>query len=356
MQSHEAGVKFDVCLHSNAHAKYRNACIENFELVHEAMVLDIDVRNASAFCDEDRDMIFGWIEEGVGFVEMNQVVKSAIRKWMINAGLFQLKQLEKSLSTKQGVSGGDIGGRKRRELAKLRHSLANVMYNMDYYKECVVLYRKDLSETIKAYGEDNNETISSKSSLASALNMTGKSRKAEGLSREVVAWRTNRLAKLHPRTLQSMTTLAEALRENQMLNEAEHVVRAVIDGHAALLNPGGNEDSLKILKTENPPETSHILRAKNCLCLVLRDQKRYEESLALLHMQMVEVVAFRGSKHPHVQLVTSWAAAILEVQGKFVEAEIMMQFVVENWWEQFGKNHSSRSCCFLILFIMSSLT
>jgi hypothetical protein len=365
------------------------------------MVLDVDVRNAEAFCQEDKDMIFGWIQDGVGFVEMNQVIKNALRKWMVTAGQKQLKQLEGELADQQRRNGGDIGGRKKRELAKLRHSLANVMYNMEYYKSCEALFRKDYQTTAVAHGESytgstrtepfinataamplpmlhtsssfsppppplpppshfcppppflhppspplpfgNNfppETVTAKSSWANTLNKMGKHKKALPLCRQVVAWRRENFGELHPRTLVAMATLAESLRLNRRLSEAEFIIMIVVNGQEALLDPKeGDADAMAILKTENPPEISYVLSAKTCLGKILRDQKRYSEALAFFQTLVKEMEAHRGKKHPHVQLVNSYSAEILEAQGYLEEAETMMQEVVENWWEQFGHRY-----------------
>ena len=58
-------------------------------------MLIVDVRGAKAFSEAERDMIFGWIESAGGFAIMNSTVKTALRKWILNAGLRELRAIER---------------------------------------------------------------------------------------------------------------------------------------------------------------------------------------------------------------------------------------------------------------------
>ena len=78
-------------------------------------------------------MIFGWIENAGGFSKMNRTVKTALREWILKAGLRELKQLEAE---------EDGGGRR---CARFAMRLAGSLVDTYRLNEADALYCKALT-------------------------------------------------------------------------------------------------------------------------------------------------------------------------------------------------------------------
>ena len=66
--------------------------------------INVDARNANAYLKEDLDMIFRWVQESVGFDEMNSTLQKGLYKWIRNAGCTEIeKKIISVQATKRGL-------------------------------------------------------------------------------------------------------------------------------------------------------------------------------------------------------------------------------------------------------------
>ena len=73
-------------------ADFETALVRDFDSIAK-VTASIDMQNAIATNPADRDMIFGWVRESVGFLEVNKVAIGALREWLTKAGKVALARL-----------------------------------------------------------------------------------------------------------------------------------------------------------------------------------------------------------------------------------------------------------------------
>lgn len=69
--------------------------------------INVDARSANAYLKEDLDMIFGWVEESVGFDEMNSTLQKGLYKWIREAGCIEIEKKIKSVQASKRESHPD---------------------------------------------------------------------------------------------------------------------------------------------------------------------------------------------------------------------------------------------------------
>jgi len=81
LQTVDCGAVLTVLLPPSEGASFERALVEDFHSIATSMA-KVDVRRSEAFKVEDKQMILGAVEAGVGFTKLNQVVGGELRKWL----------------------------------------------------------------------------------------------------------------------------------------------------------------------------------------------------------------------------------------------------------------------------------
>lgn len=82
MKAKSCGIRFSVALSEGDEQNFVEALVNDSDLMN-SMFGDIDARNAEATNPEDKSRIFLQIQESVGFDELNLMVKSEMRTWIV---------------------------------------------------------------------------------------------------------------------------------------------------------------------------------------------------------------------------------------------------------------------------------
>ena len=204
------GAAFAVAMTTKERAAFGAALRQNFREVERKCVADIDGRNAEAHSEDDRQMIFGWIQKAGGFGKLNFEVKSALRRWIIKGGLALLRQMDDELGTEH------------RTTLKFLNELGNVLHVSEEWTEAERLHRRDVAASRKKDGNaptPGAETLTSMNNLALSLasasergyGSRSKIRESEKLLRKVYADRADLLGEDHDRTVWARQNLGWAL-------------------------------------------------------------------------------------------------------------------------------------------------
>lgn len=191
--------------------------------------------------------------------------------------------------------------------------LASVLNNFGKYNEAKELHQRALSLREKVSGIEDEDTLTSMSLLASSLSSEGNFIEAEKLNRRVLELREELLGPEHTDTLMSRSKLASNLSSLGNYNEAEQMHRQTLEMREKLL----------------PSEHPDVVMSMSHLASVLKSQGKYNEA-EKIHRRTLELDQKEfGPDHPYTLTSMSHLASVLNCQGRYIEAESMHRQVLE---------------------------
>ncbi|KAJ3495977.1 hypothetical protein NLG97_g3008 [Lecanicillium saksenae] len=119
---------------------------------------------------------------------------------------------------------------------------------LDRHAEAMELLEKIAAANEVKHGPDNAATLQALLALADSKRQDGLLEDAEKLQRRILESRTTVLGRLHPRTLEVITNLAETLQEREQFPEAERLLEEAILGYSSY--PKGRNQMLPLV-TQN---------------------------------------------------------------------------------------------------------
>ena len=218
----------------------------------------------------------------------------------------------------------DAGLRKDPELqAQLMETMAQTYAGLGLYG-----HAQDLTEHARAiqsslYGERSRETLASESYLAQLLRAQGHLPEAEKLLQNTIESQRQVLGPNDPDTLASMDRLGYVYANEARHAEAENLFRQTLKGERKVLGP-------------QEPQT---LTTLNELAEVLTAQGRYTEADQIYGELIAAQKRTLGSDHPATLLSMSHAAENLEEEGRFAEAEGLYSDVIAAQRRVLGPEH-----------------
>ena len=207
---------------------------------------------------------------------------------------------------------------------------ATIMYNAAWYawtngslddaEKIAVL---SLKARVKTLGEDDKDTLLSKSMLARTTYGRGRWTEAEKLDVQVIETMKKVLGAEHPETLMITNNLAVTYLNQERLDEAEKLQVQVIEAWK------------KVLGAEHPD----TLMSMNNLAMTYYDQGRLDEAEKLA-VQVVEGLGkVRGAEHPETLTSINNLASTYYEQGRLDEAEELQVKVIEMRKKALGAEH-----------------
>jgi tetratricopeptide (TPR) repeat protein len=395
LETMRRGAEFSVCLPPEERDSFAAAMLVDYESV-ERQVLAVDVRKASAFSEAERDMIFSWIEGAGGFAAMNSTVKTALRKWILNAGLRELRAIE------QKHSSGHLSWlRFARALAgnlvdNSRLPEADVLYEQAHrgfvaHEECgpesfdalevmngvgeLRLKQRRPEDAASAYREalggicalQGTPEPDSDAAAAEVELELGRENSAELLRRTTSGSVPESSARfqLEAAALVALNGLGNMAVQAKNYGEAEAYYKRCAAGREKLFG-AGHQDTLKVINDlgglrlrekrlseaeslfrhvvlgnekllgANDPRT---LNTANSLANVLKLEKRFAEAEPFARRALEGNTEQLGPKDPRTLNAANSLAHLLTAQQKFEEAEPLLRQVMQENEARHGATH-----------------
>jgi serine/threonine-protein kinase len=173
------------------------------------------------------------------------------------------------------------------------------------YAEAQQRLQRVVDRLVEVLGPDHPDVITTRGTLAQALDSLGKPDEAEAEYRIVVAMKEQRLGAQHPSTGLARLNLAVTLFTQHRLEEAEREYVA----------------AREVLETALGPDHPQVAFARGNLAHVYELQERFAEAEAEHRATLAIKIKAFGADHPRVSTTRSGLATSLSSQGKFEEAE-----------------------------------
>jgi non-specific serine/threonine protein kinase/serine/threonine-protein kinase len=218
----------------------------------------------------------------------------------------------------------DTGLRKDPELqAQLMATMAQTYAGLGLYGRA-----QDLTEHARAiqssrFGERDRQTLASESYLAQLLRAQGHLPEAEKLLQTTIEAQRQALGPNDPDTLASMDRLGYVYANEARHAEAESLFRQTLSAERKVLGP-------------DDPQT---LATLNELAEILTPQGRYADADQIYGELVAAQQRTLGPDHPATLLSMSHAAENLEEEGRFAEAEKLYSDVIAAQRRVLGPEH-----------------
>jgi eukaryotic-like serine/threonine-protein kinase len=218
----------------------------------------------------------------------------------------------------------DTGLRKDPELqAQLMETMAETYTGLGLYGRAQDLVERARAIQSSLFGERNRETLASESYLAQILRAQGHLPEAEKLLQGTIDAQRQVLGPNDPDTLASMDRLGYVYANEARHADAESVFRQTLNAERKVLVP-------------DDPQTLSTL---NELAEVLTPQGRYAEADQIYGELIAAQKRTLGPDHPATLLSMSHAAENLEEEGRFPEAEKLYSDVIAAQRRVLGPEH-----------------
>ncbi len=207
--------------------------------------------------------------------------------------------------------------------AQLMETMAQTYTGLGLYGRSQDLTEHALGIQRSLFGERNRETLASESYLAQVLRAQGHLPEAEKLLQNTIEGQRQVLGANDPDTLASMDRLGYVYANEARHAEAEKLFRQTLNTERRVL---GADD----------PQTLSTL---NELAEILTPQGRYEEADQIYGELIAAQKRTLGRDHPATLLSMSHAAENLEEEGRFREAEKVYTDVIAAQRRVLGPEH-----------------
>jgi len=181
------------------------------EQVTDKMLATIDISKADAFKQKDKEMILSAVSKTVGLTQLNGVVLSLMRDWVIQVYAVEYKR-------RVGILGAS-----HPDTLRSTNNMANLYYSQGKYDKAKPLFVECLSLRKAILGPSHPDTLQSMNNLAMLFYSQGKYDEAEPLYVECLALLKATLGTSHPYSLGSMNNLAMLYESQGKYDEAEKI-------------------------------------------------------------------------------------------------------------------------------------
>jgi len=207
--------------------------------------------------------------------------------------------------------------------AEFRRTLGKTYLQLGDPATAETHFTRALELNTGSHGPDHPDTLSSEHHLAWALKELGRLDEAETMLRSIVDRRRRVLGAEHPDTLASTLNLANVVYKQGRMAEAEEILTELIPIQKRVLG-------------ESHTDT---LTADNSLALVLSAQGRYDEAETVARESLRLSRRVHGEEHPRTLNTLGILAAVLEDGGSLVEAEATFADLVALDRRVLGETH-----------------
>ena len=203
------------------------------------------------------------------------------------------------------------------------HHLAVSLKRQGRFDEAEDLYRESLAIRREVVQGDDEEAISTMTSLAELLRVQGRLDEAEALHREALAAARRIHGPTHPLVGSCLNNLGLVLQDMEDYKAAEIVLREAL------------EHDRRLFRGDHPGLASQM----NNLAALLKTMERYDEAEALQRQALAMRRATLGEDHPEVAGSLNNLSVLLMARGEYEEAEQLQREALAIVGNLLGSEH-----------------
>eukprot|EP00597_Dinobryon_sp_UTEXLB2267_P017600 CAMPEP_0201112600 /NCGR_PEP_ID=MMETSP0812-20130820/77351_1 /ASSEMBLY_ACC=CAM_ASM_000668 /TAXON_ID=98059 /ORGANISM="Dinobryon sp., Strain UTEXLB2267" /LENGTH=542 /DNA_ID=CAMNT_0047375985 /DNA_START=92 /DNA_END=1721 /DNA_ORIENTATION=+ len=309
--THKEKCNFEVAMGSKEREDFLTAIhAGNAANVVNSMLAKVDVAKSEAG-KEDKEKIHQKVMESVGFSQLNSMVLTLMRSWVIEVAR---KEYDRRKNT--------LGDRHIETLTSMS-KLGELYQLQGRHKEAELLFKDCLEIQRAVLGERHLSTLTSMSNLASLYKNQGRYDKAEPLYKDCLEMVRAVLGERHPDTLRSINNLASLYKNQGRYVKAEPLYKDCLEMARAVLG-------------ERHPDT---LASMNNLAVLYDNLGRYDEAEPLYKDCLEMKRAVLGERHPDTLTSMNNLAMLYDNQGRYVKAEPLYKDCLEMRRAVLGERH-----------------
>lgn len=265
--------------------------------------IDIDASETSF--PEDKANILAYLKASkLSSVDVNRTVADKVNEFIITAAEIM-------------IHNGDVN-----EIgAKLAQydSLAALYLCQSNYEKAETIYRQCLQIRKTRYGVDHEDTVATKSALASVLKLRGRHSEADPLYQECLEASEEVLSNA-PRTRTSIGSVAKLYEIQGRYREAEELYT----------------ESLTMCRDNLGEDHSETLAAKRDVAGVLKQQGKFSEAESFIKDVVERLSSSVGEHHRETLWALGDLARLYHLQGRYRDFEALFHFCANSSEEQLG--------------------
>ena len=204
-----------------------------------------------------------------------------------------------------------------------RNSLAGAYRDAGRLDKAIILYERNLEESVRVLGTDHPSTLTSRFNLAGAYRASGRLEEAITLYEQVFSGRSRVLGPDHHSTLMSRDELAGAYWEAGRFDEAITLKKQILADAMRIMGPGS-------------PDT---LTARNQIAGAYRNAGRIDEAITLYKQNLDDIARTLGLDHPETLASRSMLAGAYRDAGRIDEAISLYKENLEEFTRLAGPDH-----------------
>ena len=204
-----------------------------------------------------------------------------------------------------------------------RNSLAGAYRDAGRLDKAIILYERNLEESVRVLGTDHPSTLTSRFNLAGAYRASGRLEEAITLYEQVFSGRSRVLGPDHHSTLMSRDELAGAYWEAGRFDEAITLKKQILADAMRIMGPGS-------------PDT---LTARNQIAGAYRNAGRLNEAITLYKQNLDDIARTLGLDHPETLASRSMLAGAYRDAGRIDEAISLYKENLEEFTRLAGPDH-----------------
>ena len=365
----EAASILDVTMPPAEVRAFGKALLEDFSSI-STQLAHVDLRDAKAWSEDDRQSIVGAVRDGRGFPALNQIVLDKMREWQENtarslladaktrwqhaaAGALTSQAMRDSFNAgeKQLVTQNPKMAKVMEDVQKLKRfeleeKVAKLLDHHGNFEEAERYGREALAGNAEVLGPHHKRTLRSMDSLGNLLKHEGLAleanagsrasrigeaaagaallKEAEKLLRESCLARQESDPNLKdPETLRAMASLGHLLDAEGKLEDGEHLLEQALEGECRLHGiPSSDPVSLARWTSDHSKDGSNrdVLKMMSSLGQLKMHEKKYDEAEALLRADLDAEVAAWGERDFRTLIARSELSQCLKELGRLDEA------------------------------------
>ncbi|EGD78506.1 mbre TPR repeat protein [Salpingoeca rosetta] len=289
----------------------KEAVLETFEAVTDAMVR-VQAERADAWDPKDKEMIFKAIEDGVGFLHLNKVVKDQMRNWCFSEMLSFVEPADdEQVDTPQ--------------FARLCYNVGVSLKTAGRYDHALSLFERSLNIYLERHGPEHANVAGVYDAMAQVYESKGEHDRAQEYFQKSLQIALDTLGEEHPSTAGTYGKLGGVYESNGEYDRAIEYY----------------QKSLKIQLDTLGEKHLDIATTYNGLGQVYSSKGEYDRAIHYYHKCLQTYLETLGKKHPYTATAYNNLGLVYKSKGEHDHAVEYFQQSLQIKLDTLGEEHPS---------------